>query len=63
MFIFFYGIAVTGPKMLKVIVIRIIKLTFARIALVIGIHNNCLILSKIFVFYIVYDTFEAVTKA
>ena len=61
-FIFFYGIAVKGPKMSKIFV-RIIKLTFAMIALFVGIHNNCLTLSKVFTFYGVYNTFKAVTKS
>ena len=43
------------------ILVRIIKLTFAMIALLIRIHN--LTLSKIFTFYIVEDTFKAVTKS
>ena len=46
------------------IIIRIIKLAFAMRALVVGSHNNnCLTLSKIFTFYVVYDTFKAVTKS
>ena len=44
------------------ILARVIKLTFARVPLVIGIHN-CLTLSKIVTFYVVYDTFKAVTKS
>ena len=45
------------------IVARVIKLTFAKVPLVIdiGIHN-CLTLPKIVTFYVVYDTFKAVTK-
>ena len=42
--------------------VRIIKLTFAMIALIIGI-NNCLTQSKIVTFYVVYDTFKGVTKS
>ena len=38
-FIFFYGIVVKGPKMSKILVKKI-KLTFAMIALIIGIHKN-----------------------
>ena len=47
------------PKILD----RIIKLTFAMIALVIG--HDCLTLSKMFTFYVVYnyDTIKAVTKS
>jgi len=44
-YIFFHGIAVKVPKMSEILV-KIIKLTFAIIALVIGIHN-CLTLPKI----------------
>ena len=43
------------------ILVRIIKLTFAMIALIIGIHN-CLTLSKIFTLYVIYDTFKGVSK-
>lgn len=42
---FFYGIAVKGPKMSEILV-KVIKLTFAIIALVIGNHN-CSTLPKI----------------
>ena len=59
--IFYYGIALKGPKMSK-IPVRTIKLTFAMIAFFIGIHD-CLNLSKIFTFYLVYDTFKAVSKS
>ena len=44
------------------LLVRIIKLTFIMIALVIGIHN-CLTLSKMFTFYVVYGIFMAVTKS
>ena len=44
-YIFFYGMAVKVPKMSEILV-KIIKLTFAIIALVIGNHN-CSTLPKI----------------
>ena len=63
MLIFFNRTAVKGPRMSKML-IRIIKLTFAMIALVIGIHNNfCLTLSQTFTLYNVYNTFKTVTKS
>ena len=46
------------PKMCKILA-KIIKLTFAVIALVIEIHD-CLTLSK--TFDVVYGTFKPVTK-
>ena len=44
------------------LLVRIIKLTFVMIGLVIAIHD-CLTLSKMFTFYVVYGTFMAVTKS
>ena len=44
------------------ILVRIIKLNFGMIALVIGIHN-CLSLSKVFTLCVVYDIFTGVSKS
>ena len=57
---FFHGIAVKGPEISKIL-FRIKKFTFAMIALVIRV-NSSLTLSKVLTFYVVYDTFKAVTK-
>ena len=49
-----------GTEISKIL-FRTKKITFAVIALVIRIHNS-LTVSEVLTFYVVYDTFKAVTK-